>query len=365
MKRIVPTILIAGTGFLCMGQGIINLPSTLADASAKVEGVKTGLAYSEGPAFDRVGNLYFSEMSSPQMKVWKVTPQGVATVFRTGDSFNGIECDPQGRLVFCERDKITRLNQSGGIDTLSKTGDDGFQLLTTNDLSIGATGAMFFTNHSSGRSLFYRSASGSLKRWGGFPLPNGVEWIEEKGFLYLCLSDSNMVITYSVAGDGSISSGKKFVSLSVPDGITLDERYNVYVACSREGKVYVYDSTGTTLGAITVQGTANPAGNVSNCVFGGTDNKTLYITGNGGAYRIPLLVAGRVRPGASAIIPRYLHLSGKNNLIDTYQNSAETGALFDLCGRMVGQRLFSAAAWYVRNSGKSKNRNLRVAGGER
>lgn len=294
-------------GALCaaipvMAQGIVALPASLADTSAKVQGVKTGLAYSEGPTFDKNGNLYFSEMSNTQMKIWKVTPQGTATVFRTGSYFNGNECDPQGRLVSCEQDKITRTDlETGARDTLSKSGDNGFQLLQPNDLSIGTTGAMFFTNHSTGKSVFYRSPAGALQRWTGFPTPNGVEWVEEKGLLYLCLSDTNMVMTFSVGTDGAITNKKKFVSMPVPDGITIDEKYNVYVASYIEGKIYVFDSAGATLGTVTMQGSANPQGNASNCAFGGTGNRTLYITGNGGVYKLQLKVAGRVRGGASAI----------------------------------------------------------------
>jgi hypothetical protein len=39
-------------------------------------------------------------------------------------------------------------------------------------------------------------------------------------------------------------------------------------------------------------------GNTSNCHFGGPDRKTLFITGDGGLYKVQLKIAGRVRPGA-------------------------------------------------------------------
>jgi gluconolactonase len=300
MNRILFLLTTCGIAAMCMGQGIVSLPASLADSAAGVEGVKVGLAYCEGPAVDKDGTVFFTEMSAPQMNVWKVSPTGEATVFRSGVYFNGNEYDPQGRLVLCEQDKLTRLNKAGTFDTLSKTGDNGFALLQTNDLSIATSGALFFTNHSSGKSLFYRSPAGVLKQWTNLPTPNGVEWIEEKGFLYLSLSDTNMVMTFSVGADGSISNMKKFVAIPVPDGITIDEQYNVYVASYQEGRVYVYDSTGQTLGIITVQGSSKQPGNVSNCVFGGVYNKTLYITGNGGLYKVQMKVGGRVRGGGPA-----------------------------------------------------------------
>jgi hypothetical protein len=42
------------------------------------------------------------------------------------------------------------------------------------------------------------------------------------------------------------------------------------------------------------------ASNADNCVFGGADLKTLYITGDGGLYSIQLKIPGRPRPGEPA-----------------------------------------------------------------
>jgi gluconolactonase len=328
---ILAALIAAGTGSFCFGQGIVSLPASLADASAKVEGVKTGLTYCEGPTWDKSSTFYFSEMQTTPMRIWKITPQGVATILRSGPYFNGNECDPQGRLVYCMQDAVTRQNGNGGLDTLAKS-NATFKLKSTNDLSIATNGAMYFTNHDDS-TFFYCSPTGVLKKWGGYAIPNGIEWIEEKSLLYLCLSGTNQVLSFSVAADGSVSNQKKFVSVPVPDGITIDERYNVYVASYLEGKVYVFDSTGTQLGTITVQGTPTAQGNVSNCVFGvGTDNKTLYITGNGGAYKVKLLMAGRVK-GGSSIVARPRVFANKNPTYDDMKP-----ARYDLRGRALTRR---------------------------
>lgn len=335
--RFVVAVFTGGGGALCLGQGTVDLPAGLADNGVKIESVKTGLQYCEGPTFDKKGNLYFSEMSSPQAKIWKVTPQGTASVLRTGNFFNGIECDSKGNLVFCEKDKITRLSESGVLDTLCKSGDYGCQLADVNDISIATTGAMFFTNHSSGKTLFYRSPTGALSKNTGFAVPNGVEWIEEKGFLYLCLTDADKVITQTVAADGSISNKKDFVSMSTPDGITLDERYNVYVASWRDGKIHVFDSTGKAIGSITMTGDAEPSGNASNCVFGGPDNKTLIITGDGGAYKVKLNVAGRIKGGASPVA--YYIRPPQKDVFSGYKMDGPGGIsrYYDVAGRCAGR----------------------------
>lgn len=331
----------------CYAQGSINLPASIASSSAVVEPVKTGLGYSEGPAVDASGNFFFTENAGTQFRLWKVTPQGTATVARTAAYINGTEFDPQGRLVCCQQDAITRMNfTSGVLDTIAKSGS-GFQLLSTNDLSIATSGAMFFTNHNSGKTLFYRSPTGVLKQWSPFATPNGVEYIEEKGFLYLCLSDSNRVDTYAVGSDGSISNRKTFVTIGIPDGITLDEQYNVYIVSNQEGKIYVYDSTGRTLGSITMlQGGAAATANAANCVFGnqigGPNATTLYIAGNGGVYKVALNVPGRIRGGKNTPIACPYRIE-KPSAAWTYEKYPNPGAfrfsspvfLYDLRGRLA------------------------------
>jgi hypothetical protein len=53
------SLLTSGGMTIAVGQGTIDLPTSLADQTAKVEYVKTGLAYCEGPAVDKNGNLFF------------------------------------------------------------------------------------------------------------------------------------------------------------------------------------------------------------------------------------------------------------------------------------------------------------------
>ncbi len=72
------------------------------------------------------------------------------------------------------------------------------------------------------------------------------------------------------------------------DGITLDEMGNVYSVSYRDNTIYVFDSTGVEIGKIVVD-----AANVSNCIFGGPEGKTLYITGDGVLRKVELKVKGR------------------------------------------------------------------------
>ncbi len=313
--------------------GKVELPLTLADAGSKVLGVlnknpttDVAFGYCEGPTTDSTGSLYFAQFDpSNDLKstIWKVPTTGPATVFySSSEGSNGMEFDPQGRLVVCQNQAVRRINSNGTTVTLAANGN-GIDLHRVNDLSIGSTGAMYFTNHATGNEVFFMDATGKIKTFNGvaknFVTPNGVEWIEEKKLLYVTLDGPAEVYRYDVNDDGTLKNERVFASVKEPDGLTVDERGNVYIASYNDGAVLVFDSTGNKLGTITIK-SANPSlqgpsGNASNCTIGGPDKKTLYITGNGGTYKVQLRVGGRKRPeGVVSIFHRDAHLAPSRHL---------------------------------------------------
>src|SRR6476659_5509030 len=82
-------------------------------------------ALTEGPAVDRDGNLYFTELRA--QKIYKLGTDGELTVFREkSHAANGMVIDPQGRLVVCEGaadgqpPRITRTDlKSGAMEVLA------------------------------------------------------------------------------------------------------------------------------------------------------------------------------------------------------------------------------------------------------
>lgn len=270
-------------------QNLVDLPATLAAPGTEILTVKDGLQFCEGPAIDSAGNFYFSEFTA-EHRIWKISPSGEESVFRANSNgSNGLAFDMQGRLVSAETDRVTRTEHDSSVTVLAQTGD-GLVLGSVNDVTLSVAGAMYFTNHSGG-SVFYRDGEGLVSEYTGFNVPNGIEWKEESDLVYVCLSDDQKVFVYDTQGDGSMVNGREFAALDRPDGITLDEQGNVYVANIRQHEVAVFDSLGARLGSIVVDETR-----ISNCAFGGPENRTLYMTGGSGVYKVELLVPGRRYP---------------------------------------------------------------------
>ena len=304
----------------------INLPPFIADDSAKVWEVKTGLAYCEGPVVDFDGNLYFSEQSTGI--IWKVTPDNVAIKWRTGvNTPNGLDISWDGYILCCERYQITKIDKNGKVvQTIVQDQSYG----NINDLTLSSKGNIFFTNNAN--DFFFYSPTIGVKRYSGYNV-NGIELIEERNCIFLNMCNNNKVVKCSINSDETINinSMKTIISnILVPDGITVDSNYNIYIASYQEGKIFVYDSTGKQLGFIELKQNPSIRGNVSNCVFGGSDNKTLYITGNGGAYKINLKIAGRKRPDLLTFVNKY-KVFGKN--IITFKNSKYSS--YNLLGKVI------------------------------
>jgi gluconolactonase len=278
---------------------VVNLPTSLAEAGTQVVDVHVGLAYSEGPAVDPAGNLFFSENPDVDTgQIWKITPDGTKSVFKKPSrGSNGLEFDNQGRLNIAMNDSLIRVELDGKVTPLYSS-QPMADIGRVNDLSISSAGAIFFTNLN-GNTLFFRNAAGTTTSR-NFSSVNGVEWIEEKGIVYVA---SNGLQKCKVDNaTGALTGCASFAGAT--DGLTTDVEGNVYRANWGEGKLYVNDSTGKELGSITIDAAPVPGkrytngagGNVSNCHFGGPDLKTLFITGDGGLYKVQLKVAGRRRP---------------------------------------------------------------------
>ena len=291
-----------------------DVPASIADKGAKVLPVlikhpETGrtLGLCDGPAVDAEGNVFFAEPGFHS--IYKVTPQGQASVFFAGtnEAPMGMEFDPQGRLLVCAKGAILRFGKAGVKEIFAASGD-GVDFKDLQDITIGSNGALYVTNYKSGKMLFQVSADGkTVKQIPGLASPTGVEWLEEKNILYVSDFDAHTTWQYDVGADGSLANKRSYVP-DIPGafGITVDVKEDVYIAGFSQGAVHLYSpgKKDPFLGHILVKGSPVANGNNSNQAFGGPENKTLYITGNGGCFKIQLNIAGRVRPvGPIAIHP--------------------------------------------------------------
>lgn len=302
MDAVFKKVCLAGNALLCFVvptiSHTITLPENLVAKSAQVATVTTsGVNFAEGPAVDPSGTLYFSDRTPSRVR--RVTANGTVSDFQNpADSANGMVFDAEGRLIMCVKRGLKRIEKDSSVNTLLSA--DSFGVEGPNDLALTSNGGIFFTSSVWGGAgkLYYRSSDGKVKTLLSFknpPLnyPNGVEYIEEKKLLFLCITQCDSVLKYHVNEDMSLTRLGMVCKVKSPDGLAIDNNGNLWIASSEGPGVVVFDSSGTKLGSIVISNQQS----VQNCAFGGTGNKTFYIAAKTGLFSVTTLVGGRSTTG--------------------------------------------------------------------
>jgi len=265
---------------------------------AILQQVSKQFKFTEGPAVDKKGNIYFTDQ--PNDKIWKYDTEGNLSLYmeKTGRS-NGLYIDKKGNIISCadEKNEMWSISPKGKTTVLV----DGFQGRTfngPNDLWIHPKGGIYFTDPFYPRDYWERKKPDMEKQNVYFlpkgkkePVlvddnlkqPNGIVGTPDGKYLYVTDIRDNKTYKYGINADGALSNRQLFVAQG-SDGITLDNLGNLYIT----GRgVTVYDPTGKKITNIPV-----PSGWVGNVCFGGKDRNLLFITASESIYTLQMQVKG-------------------------------------------------------------------------
>lgn len=274
--------------------------------SGPIQKVHTGFEFVEGPAADRAGNLYFSDI--PKERIMRLDAGGRLSVFREKSNMaNGLMVNAKGEVVACEM-------ASGQVAAYSPDGKDrrvlaaeyqGKRFNAPNDLVIDKQGGVYFTDPQfrapmplpqTIRSVYYLSSDGKVTRLfdKDLPAPNGVILSPDEKTLYVIPSQSAEMMAYPVVSPGKVGDGHVYCKLKQRppqtngggDGLTIDTKGNLYITSALG--IQVFDPAGKHLG--TIEFPEQPA----NCDFGGPDMKTLFVTARTSLYAVKMEAQGHV-----------------------------------------------------------------------
>jgi len=260
----------------------------------------TGYGFSEGPAADAEGNIYFSDGKKDSIHFYR-PGEPVRLFTDQSTDANGMMFNRHGELVVCEgaAHRIVAFDVKTKQRRVLAERIDGLRFNEPNDLAIDRTDGFYFSDPNYAHrgqppvmkeDAYYVYADGRVKRVSTVAVkPNGVLLSPDQKTLYLADSRGQVIFRYDVLGPGQLAGERLWIpGLGAnPDGMTLDERGNLYIACGAAG-VKVYGPDGKPVGTIAVD-------YASNCVFGGADFSTLFITSRDKFLGVATRVRG-VRP---------------------------------------------------------------------
>lgn len=268
-------------------------PESLVAPKAKVEKLAGDFRFTEGPAVDAKGNVYFSDIPNNRIHIWST--EGKLSTFRENSGgANGLFFDKQGNLIACEggNRRVTSISPDGKVTVLADK-YDGKKLNSPNDLWIDADGGVYFSDprygarkdlEQDGFHVYYISPDRKTvtRVINDLKTPNGVLGNAKDKLLYVADPGDRKTYVYPILGAGKLGEKKLFAEHG-SDGMTLDERGNVYLT----GRgVTIYSPAGKQLQTIEV-----PEGPANMC-FGGEDRKTLFITARTSLYGVKMQVSG-------------------------------------------------------------------------
>lgn len=268
----------------------------------EVTKVKGDFKFTEGPAADKKGNIYFSDI--PANRVYRLESDGSTSIFREPSNHtNGSMFNAEGELVSCEMDgQLVVVSPDGKQARPFAAAYQGKRFNAPNDLVIDSADGVYFTDpHFSApnplpqgvTAVYYVGGSGLVKRLiDDLKAPNGVILSTDEKTLYVVPSGQAEVMAYPVESPGKLGDGKVYCQLKQPegqqgrggDGLTIDTKGNLYITSGLG--LQVFDRDGKHLGIIEVPEV--PA----NATFGGPDFKTLYITARTSLYKAEMEATG-------------------------------------------------------------------------
>ncbi|MBW8041560.1 MAG: SMP-30/gluconolactonase/LRE family protein [Planctomycetes bacterium] len=262
-------------------------------AGAKVEKLAGGFKFTEGPAADAKGNIFFTDIPNNRIHKWSLG--GKLSTFRgnSGGS-NGLYFDKKGNLLACEGGgrRLVSIDPKGKVTVLAdKYENKKFNSL--NDLWLDPKGGIYFTDprygnrdgmEQGGEHVYYLlpDRKNIIRVIDDMVRPNGVIGTRNGKLLYVTDHGGKKTFVYTIKKDGTLSNKKLFASEG-SDGMTIDNKGNIYLTTNA---VQVYNSKGEKIETIAV-----PEG-PANVTFGGKDKKTLFITARTSLYSVRMRVKG-------------------------------------------------------------------------
>lgn len=264
--------------------------AVLIQPGAKVMKLADGFKFTEGPAADAQGNVYFTDIPNSRIHQWSLEGR-LSTFLEDSGRANGLFFDAEGNLLACAggSGQLVSIDRKKKIAVLADK-YKGKAFNSPNDLWLHPNGGIYFTDPrygnrdnlpQDGEHVYYLSADRKqvVRVVSDMVRPNGLIGTPDGTLLYIADTGADKTYAFKIASDGTLTQKRLFASQG-SDGMTIDDQGNVYLTWQA---VSVFDPQGNLVQTIEVP--ERPA----NVCFGGKDGKTLFITARTSLYALAMI----------------------------------------------------------------------------
>lgn len=296
MYRLLPLLLLLPLA--ACSQTKVLPPDQLIASGATLQQLDSSYTFTEGPAVDKAGNVYFTDQPNDRIVRWSTN--GDIEIFMEGAGrSNGLFFDHDGDLLSAA-DAENQL-WSIGMDkkvTVLLNDFEGKRFNGPNDLWVDAKGGIYFTDPFYKRDywsheekeidperVYYLSPDRKSVTVAADNIvkPNGIIGTPDGKTLFVADIGDRKTYKFTINSDGTLTNQTLFTEMG-SDGMTLDSQGNVYLT----GRgVTVFNPAGEQILQIPVNQRWT-----ANVTFGGEDRKTLFITAMNSVYTLAMNVQG-------------------------------------------------------------------------
>lgn len=270
---------------------------------AELTKVQDGFSFTEGPAVNRQGDIFFTDQPNDKIYQWNANSNQI-TLFREGAGrSNGLYFQLDGKLISAAdlNNELWEIDPKTGKETVLVPSFRGKKLNGPNDIWVRPKGGLYFTDplyprpywegvrgkemEQDGQHVYFLSADRTelFRVAEDLKQPNGIVGTPDGKYLYVADIGDKKTWRYDVQEDGYLTNKTLFCEMG-SDGMTIDERGNVYLT----GKgVTVFDRNGQQIAHIPV-----PENWTANVAFGSLTRNTLFITAMGSVYTLKMKFRG-------------------------------------------------------------------------
>jgi gluconolactonase len=284
---------------------------------ASVEKLGGQCQWSEGPVWvPSLEAVLWSDIPNDRIMAWS-QDRGVWEWATSVEFTNGHTLDRDGTIVSCSHGhrRIERRSLDGAVTPLVDRYQDG-RLNSPNDVVVKSDGTIWFSDPPYGIASDHEGHAAESEQDANHVFrfdpstgelaavtsmveePNGLAFSVDESTLYVsdtsaALRDdgtgNHQIVAFDVIDGSTLSFREVFavVEPGLPDGFRVTETDHV-VTSSASG-LQVFTAQGEAIGRIDLPE------KTSNCVFGGPDGRTLFVTASSSLYRVPMKVRGAVR----------------------------------------------------------------------